>query len=66
MCLKTSSEEIIRTYEGGNIDQLRTSLTRWVNRDSYAIKKGYCKDSSVLEDVMGSITDRDVKTLETN
>jgi hypothetical protein len=64
--LKTSSEEIIRTYEGGNSDQLRTSLTRWVNRDLYIIKKGYRQDSSMLEDVIVSITDRDVKTLKTN
>ena len=64
--MKTSSEEIISTYEGGNSDQLRTSLTRWGNRDLYVIKKSYCQDSSMLEDVIGSITDKDVKTLKTN
>jgi hypothetical protein len=34
--------------------------------DLYVIKKGYCQDSSILEVVIGSITDQDVKTLKTN
>ena len=50
----------------GNSGQLRTSLTRWVNGDLYVIKEGYSQDSSMLEDVIVSIADQDVKILETN
>jgi hypothetical protein len=51
--------------KGGNSDQLRTPLilVRWGNRDLYVIKKGYLQDSSMLEDVIGSIMDKGVKTL---
>jgi ribosomal protein L9 len=35
-------------------------------RGLYVIKKGYCQNSSMLENVIGSITDQEVKTLKTN